>query len=72
MRHRTACLGYKLVTRRRPIEEKLEIKCLVESFACGSFSWVEVEGGRKEKLLILEKNPVTVKIQTSVQMAVLE
>jgi hypothetical protein len=33
---------------------------------------VEVEGGRKEKLLIVEKNPVTVKIQTSVQMAVLE
>jgi len=39
----------------------------VESSACGSFSWVEVEGGRKEKLLILEKNPVTVEIQTSIQ-----
>ena len=39
----------------------------MESSICESFSWVKMERGRKEKLLILEKDQMTVEIQMSIQ-----
>jgi hypothetical protein len=49
-------LAYKLLTRRRPIENKSQIAPVVVGFGCGTFSWVKEEQEIRVNWLILVKN----------------